>query len=83
MARHYGVTNGSEKLIHYYHLDEWEMFDLKTDPNELVSVYGKPDYAGKQKELKAELDRLREKYEVPEDPRPEPKAPKKKKGKKK
>ena len=83
VARHYGVTNGSEKLIHYYHLDEWEMFDLKTDPNELVSVYGKPDYAGKQKELKAELDRLREKYEVPEDPRPEPKAPKKKKGKKK
>ncbi len=82
VARHYGVTNGSDKLIHYYHIDEWELFDLTKDPEEMMSVYGKPEYAEKQKELKAELDRLRDVYEVTEDPMPEPRAAKKKKGKK-
>ncbi|MDF1825591.1 MAG: sulfatase [Verrucomicrobiales bacterium] len=87
VARHFGVTDGSHKLIHYYHLDEWELFDLEADPEELNSVYGTSDYAGKEAELKAELDRLREYYKVPEDPMPQPgefdRKPKGKKGKKK
>ncbi|NNE90911.1 MAG: DUF4976 domain-containing protein, partial [Verrucomicrobiales bacterium] len=73
VARHYGVTTGKHKLIHYYHLDTpaWEMFDLEKDPNELNSVYGKPEYADSQKALEAELKRLREHYKVPEnDPVP-------------
>jgi arylsulfatase A-like enzyme len=74
VARHYGVTNGKEKLIHYYGpshdggtYDTWEMFDLEKDPEELKSIYGDPNYADLQSGLKAELDRLREKYEVDED----------------
>ena len=40
VARHYGVTDGKHKLIHFYALegekiDDWELFDLQSDPNEL------------------------------------------------
>ncbi len=64
--RHYGVTDGRFKLIHYYEKEEWELFDLEKDPNELMSEYANPEYAPKVAELKAELGRLREKYQVPE-----------------
>jgi arylsulfatase A-like enzyme len=72
VARHYGVTNGRHKLIHFYalegeRLDDWEMFDLKQDPNELNSVYGHEDYAEVQAELMAELNRLRQQYAVTPD----------------
>jgi len=67
VARHYGVTDGHFKLIHYYQLGEWEMFDLKKDPDEMSSIHGSADYADQQARLEAELNRLREFYEVPED----------------
>ncbi len=82
VARHYGVTDGRFKLIHYYQLGEWEMFDLKKDPNELSSVHGSADYADQQARLEAELERLREKYEVPEDTMVIPQRQKKKPNKK-
>ena len=69
VARHYGVTNGAQKLIHYYELGEWELFDLAKDPSELTSVYGQPEYAGIQKQLGDELTRLRTEFKLPaEDP---------------
>ena len=48
VAKHEGVTNGRAKLIHFYTLDEWELYDLEKDPHELVNVYGKPEYAKTQ-----------------------------------
>ncbi|MAS93692.1 MAG: sulfatase [Verrucomicrobiales bacterium] len=83
VARHYGVTTGEHKLIHYYHVGEWEMFDLKSDPDELNSVYGEDEYKDVQASLEAELGRLREKFKVPEDPEPAPQPKKEKKGGKK
>jgi arylsulfatase A-like enzyme len=56
---HYGVRNERYKLIYYNKINEWELFDLKNDPNELMSVYDDPGYAGTLRELKAELARLR------------------------
>jgi arylsulfatase A-like enzyme len=76
VARHYGVKTARHKLIHYYHLGEWELFDLATDPHELKSVYGDPAYAEVQQTLLTELERLRREYQVPEDPRPAAKPPK-------
>ncbi len=67
VARHYGVTNGQHKLIHYYQLNEWELFDLAKDPNEMNSVHGQTDYDQVQKDLEKELSRLREYYQVPAD----------------
>jgi arylsulfatase A-like enzyme len=65
VAKHEGVTNGRAKLIHFYTLGEWEMYDLEKDPHELANIYGKPDHAELQRSLHAELDRLRRELEVP------------------
>lgn len=84
VARHYGVTTGTHKLIHYYALegqtiDDWEMFDLKNDPNELKSIYGDPAHKELQETLMAELTRLRTFYQVTPDTDPgrqrKPKTP--------
>ena len=59
---HVGVRTDRHKLIYYYPVGEWELFDLERDPHELQSVYGDPRYAGTERQLKAELDRLRAQY---------------------
>jgi len=80
VARHYGVTNGKQKLIRYYELDESELFDLEKDPNELESIFGKPEAAEVQKNLEAELKRLRTLYKLPaKDPAESRRKPRKKK----
>ncbi len=63
---HEGVRTGRYKLIHYYTLDQWELFDLKSDPDELHSVYADESYSQLTTELKAELDELKRRYDVPE-----------------
>ena len=84
VRRHYGVRTETHKLIRFYGIDEWELYDLKKDPTERSSVYGDDAYAKITKDLKAELNRLREELKVPEDTRPitrpprKPKKPKKK-----
>lgn len=65
VAKHEGVTNGKAKLIHFYTLGEWELYDLEKDPHELSSVYGQAEYAKVQANLTAELARLREELQVP------------------
>jgi arylsulfatase A-like enzyme len=65
VAKHEGVTTGRAKLIHFYTLGEWELYDLEKDPHEMTNVYGRPEYAALQKELHAELKRLREELDVP------------------
>ena len=67
VARHYGVTDGNYKLIHFYQNADLEMFDLTADPNELQSIYGRSEYAGVQARLEKELNRLRKHYKVPEE----------------
>ncbi len=65
VAKHEGVTTGHAKLIHFYTLKEWELYDLDKDPHELKNVYGKPEYAKLQAELTTELERLRNDLQVP------------------
>jgi arylsulfatase A-like enzyme len=73
VQRHYGVRTDRYKLIHYYLIDEWELFDLVEDPDELRSVYGDPEYAEMQAALARRLTELRDQYAVPlEDPVPPP-----------
>ena len=62
VQKHYGVRTDRHKLIHFYEIDEWEMYDLETDPNELKSIYDSPDHQAIQAELKKELKRLRKQY---------------------
>ena len=71
VRRHYGVRTDRYKLIHYYEVDRWELFDLSRDPNEMRSVYQDAEYAPVVAELKERLVRLRAQYEVPaKDPVP-------------
>src|SRR5690606_293510 len=63
VKRHYGVRTDRYKLIHfYYDIDEWELYDLETDPDELVNVYDNPAYADVRATLHARLKELREQY---------------------
>ena len=71
VRRHYGVRTATHKLIHYYEIGEWELFDLERDPDELRSVHDDPAYAVVRATLEAQLDSLRTYYSVPaEDPVP-------------
>jgi arylsulfatase A-like enzyme len=63
VKRHYGVRTKRYKLIHFYNdIDEWELYDLREDPKEMKNVFDDPAYANIVKELKVELQALREKY---------------------
>lgn len=63
VKRHYGVATERYKLIHfYYDIDEWELYDLETDPDEMNSVYDDPEYAEVQQMMHQKLDELRNYY---------------------
>jgi len=62
---HFGVRTERYKLIRFYDIDEWELYDLEKDPQEMQSEYSNPEYAGQVESLRQELQRLREQYEVP------------------
>jgi arylsulfatase A-like enzyme len=68
VAPHYGVRTATHKLIYFPRTDEWELFDLVKDPGERTSIYADPANKEKITELKAELQRLRTVYKVPEKP---------------
>jgi len=71
VARHYGIHTGRYKLIHYYRNNEWELFDLHTDPGDQDNLYGRPQYRELTADLKQRLQDLRRQYRVPEeDPEP-------------
>ncbi|MCH2205021.1 MAG: sulfatase [Lentisphaerales bacterium] len=70
VRRHEGVSNKRYKLIRYYGKDvengeEWELFDLKTDPSEMKSQYNNPEYASIVADLKKELSKMHKNYKVP------------------
>jgi arylsulfatase A-like enzyme len=64
---HYGVRTASHKLIYYWTKDQWELFDLRSDPTELRNLYGLPGQETLTAQLKATLARLRK--ELQEDDR--------------
>ncbi len=67
VRRHYGVRGERYKLIYFYTLDEWELYDLEADPHEMKNVYGDPALAEVTAHLKTELERLRKELQVPVD----------------
>jgi arylsulfatase A-like enzyme len=63
VKRHYGVATDRYKLMHfYYDIDEWELYDLEEDPNEMNNVYGDEEYAEVQEMMHNKLTELRNKY---------------------
>jgi arylsulfatase A-like enzyme len=69
VRRHEGVAGKRYKLIRFYgngvpNGEEWELYDLEKDPQEMHSEYSNPEYAGEVRRLKQVLANLRDKYEV-------------------
>mgnify|MGYP006273422987 CR=1 FL=1 len=62
VRKHYGVRTDRYKLIYYYEIDEWELFDLARDPHELNNIIDNPMYEDVVAEMKSELKRLRAYY---------------------
>jgi arylsulfatase A-like enzyme len=56
---HLGIRTGDYKLMYFTDLNEWEMYDLKKDPNELKNVYLAPEYSEVRDKMTAELAKLR------------------------
>jgi hypothetical protein len=57
------VRTNRYKLIHfYYDIDEWELYDLRSDPDELNNIYNAAEFAELKKELHARLDSLMAQY---------------------
>ena len=56
---HYGVRTRTHKLIHFWKKDQWELFDLASDPYELHNLYGEPGVETLTASLKVELARVK------------------------
>lgn len=66
VKRHYGVRSERYKLIHfYYDIDAWEFYDLEKDPSEMHNLIDDPAYQDAIREMRAELENLRRRYQVP------------------
>jgi hypothetical protein len=62
------VVTDRHKLLRVYgpDTDYWELFDLEKDPQELTSVFDRPEYADVRKDLEQQLAALRKDLQVPE-----------------
>lgn len=65
VRRQYGVRDQRYKLIRYYDVDKWELFDLKRDPHEMKSVYNDPGYRDVVTRMEKKLELLRAQYRAP------------------
>ncbi len=57
--RHYGITSGRYKLIYFHDIGEWEFYDLKKDPDEMINQYYIPENDSIITAMKAELEKQR------------------------
>lgn len=65
VPQHFGVRSMTHKLFFFPATNEWNMFDLTNDPQEMVDVYNHPKYKRVQASLEQEFDRLRVQYAAP------------------
>ena len=66
VKRHYGIRTNKYKLIHFYNdIDEWELYDLQKDSNELHNLYGQSEYDSIVNNLKKQMLKLQEEYNDP------------------
>ena len=68
---HYGIATKRYKLMHFHEskIDEWEFYDMETDPNEMQSVYGQKAYSRVIAGLKSKLRNHQEELKVDEENR--------------
>ena len=62
VLEHLGIRGERYKLIYFYTVNEWELYDLKTDPMEQHNLYADPKYQTVFLTLKKDLIELRKQY---------------------
>ncbi len=65
VPQHYGVRTQTHKLFYIPSTQEWQMFDLVKDPQEMTNVYDNPEYASFKKSLTTEYNRIRKEFDAP------------------
>lgn len=61
----YGIRTNRYKLIHVYDdIDEWELYDLEKDPQEIHNLINNESYTEIKRELKVKLEQLQRDYKV-------------------
>jgi arylsulfatase A-like enzyme len=60
---HLGVRTDQYKLVYFYTVDEWELYDLKKDPQELQNVYFDNSYKDIAQRMRQQLDKTRNEYD--------------------
>ncbi len=61
---HYGIRTDRYKLIHFYNdSDQWELFDLQEDPNEMHNLIDNPNYEEMITDLTEQLRQLQIQYD--------------------
>lgn len=65
VAAHNGVRNDRYKLFHLPTTQEWQLFDLEKDPQEMKSVHDDPKYAPVLAEMREIYEDLRVQYKAP------------------
>ncbi|HIG84944.1 MAG TPA: DUF4976 domain-containing protein [Verrucomicrobia bacterium] len=73
VAKHDGIRTQQHKLIHFPTTGEWNLYDLKKDPNEMQSVHQESDYASILQSLKKLYTKEKKKFGVNNATVPRPK----------
>jgi arylsulfatase A-like enzyme len=60
---HLGIRNQQYKLIYFYTIDEWELYNMKKDPDEQVNLYANPTLRKTIDYLRTRLIELRQQYQ--------------------
>ncbi|MEM8523393.1 MAG: sulfatase [Bacteroidota bacterium] len=63
VPKHLGVRTDRYKLIYYYEINQWELFDLQEDMEEMKNLYGQEGMEKITADLKEKLRKLIEEYE--------------------
>ncbi|MCL1671534.1 sulfatase family protein [Elizabethkingia ursingii] len=62
VEKHLGIRTNKYKLIYFYDINDWELYDLKNDPDEIKNLYHKSSYKKLSDQLKVDLRGLIRKY---------------------
>ncbi len=65
VPRHEGVRTDRYKLIHFYDSNEYNLFDLDSDPQEMHSLHAKEKNSLVLATMKDRLKEMRSKYDLP------------------
>jgi len=64
VSPHFGIKTKRYKLIRFYtRVNNWELYDLQTDPHEMHNLYGKKGFENITRQLKVELNQQINKFD--------------------